>query len=91
MRAATTIVLTGGSAPRTREFLQWFQGVMMRSVERANVTITRVDDNGQPVARWILRNALPVKFTGVGLKATGNEVAIEVLEFTHEGLAVASE
>ncbi|MBL8980615.1 MAG: phage tail protein [Gemmatimonadetes bacterium] len=91
MRASTTIVLTRGSAPRSREFLQWFQGMMMRTVERSQVTITRLDENGQPVARWILNNALPVKFSGVGLKATGNEVAIEVLEFTHEGLSVSTD
>lgn len=91
MRASSTVVLTRGSAPRSRKFLHWFQGVMMRSVERAQVTITRLDENGQPLTRWILNNALPVKFSGVGLKATGNEVAIEVLEFTHEGLSVSTD
>jgi len=29
-----------------------------------------------------------VKIEGPGLKATGNEVAIETLELAHEGLAI---
>ena len=33
-------------------------------------------------------NAWPVKLEGPGLKATGNEVAIESIELAHEGLTV---
>jgi phage tail-like protein len=37
---------------------------------------------------WKANNCFPVKMEGPGLKATGNEVAIETLELAHEGLTI---
>jgi phage tail-like protein len=38
------------------------------------------------VAAWFFSNALPERLTGTGLNARGNEIAIETLELSHEGL-----
>ena len=38
------------------------------------------------VAGWFFSNALPERLTGPVLNARGNEVAIETLELSHEGL-----
>ena len=57
-------------------------------VQRRNVTITLLDEQRQPVLRWLLRNAWPVKIEVPALNATGNEVAIETLELAHEGLEI---
>jgi phage tail-like protein len=38
------------------------------------------------VAAWFLSNALPERLVGPGLNARGNEIAIETLELSHEGL-----
>jgi phage tail-like protein len=40
---------------------------------------------------WKIQNAFPVKVEGPGLKATGNEVAIESIEMAHEGLELQNE
>ena len=40
---------------------------------------------------WKATNAFPVKIEGPGLKATGNEVAIESIEIAHEGLTIQNE
>ena len=40
---------------------------------------------------WTATNAFPVKIEGPGLKATGNEVAIESIEIAHEGLSIENE
>jgi len=37
-----------------------------------------------------LANAWPTKITGTDLKADGNEVAVESIEFEHEGLTVVN-
>ena len=37
---------------------------------------------------WKASNAFPVKIEGPGLKATGNETAIESIEVAHEGLTI---
>ena len=39
-----------------------------------------------PVAVWFFSNGLPSKLTGPTLNASGNEIAIESLQITHEGL-----
>ena len=55
---------------------------------RHDVTIQLLDETQQPVITWNLSNAWPVKMCGPELKATGNEVAIESFELTHEGLTI---
>ncbi|HEX2572313.1 MAG TPA: phage tail protein [Polyangia bacterium] len=39
-----------------------------------------------PIAIWYFRNALPAKLSGPMLDAAKNEIAIEQLELSHEGL-----
>jgi len=39
-----------------------------------------------PIAMWFFKNALPEKLQGPTLNAKSNEIAIETLELTHEGL-----
>ena len=38
--------------------------------------------------RWNLTRAWPSKWTGPGLNAKNNEIAMETLELSHEGLDV---
>jgi len=66
----------------------WFKSVRDGSVFRTNVVITLLDDQRKPVRRWKLSNAWPRKYTGPAFNAKGNDVAIESLEVTHEGLDV---
>ena len=40
---------------------------------------------------WKVMRAFPVKVEGPQLKAAGNEVAIESIELTHEGLELQNE
>ncbi|MGA1871566.1 MAG: phage tail protein [bacterium] len=54
---------------------------------RKDVSITLVDDEGTDKIEWTLENAWPTKWTGAGLNATGNEVAIESIELAHEGIS----
>ena len=39
---------------------------------------------------WALSNAWPNKITGTDQKATGNEVAVESIVISHEGLTIVS-
>ena len=65
---------------------QWRQNVMNGKIERQNVTITVNDESREKAVLWDLRDAWPSKWTGPELKANANEVAIETLEFCHEGI-----
>jgi phage tail-like protein len=42
----------------------------------------------KPVMTWEIQQAWPVKVEGPSLNAKGNEVAIETVEFAHEGMLV---
>ena len=64
----------------------WFDGVRDGSRDARDVRIVLLDEQRRPVARWLLRDAIPVRWQGPTLRAAGNEVAIETLELAHERL-----
>lgn len=65
----------------------WRRTVMNGVIERRTVTIILLEETGQTEKlRWNLRAAWPSKWTGAELKSSANEIAIETLEFCHEGV-----
>lgn len=66
----------------------WFGQIQMNTISRKALTISLMDENGKPTMVWQVQNAFPVKVTGTDLKAEGNEIAIESIEFAHEGLTI---
>jgi phage tail-like protein len=64
----------------------WIKSVLEGNVQRADGTITLLDESRQPVMKWTFRRAWPCRWTGPTLNAKGNEIAIETLEICHEGL-----
>jgi phage tail-like protein len=67
---------------------KWRQQVEEKGPEDARVdgTIELLDTRGQPVATYKFRQGWPSKYQGPDLKADSNEVPIETIEITHEGL-----
>jgi phage tail-like protein len=55
---------------------------------RKDCTVTMLDFEGQPVVTYSIINAWPKKYTGVGLAADSNEVAVEGITLAHEGFEV---
>ncbi|MCQ3975936.1 MAG: phage tail protein [Anaerolineae bacterium] len=53
---------------------------------RANGSITMMDQHLSPVARWDFENGWPVKVSGPQLKSDGNEIGVEELSISHNGL-----
>jgi phage tail-like protein len=68
------------------ELWNWRQRVVDGDVDRRNGSIILQDDSGQDQVRWNFRNGWPCKLQGPHLNAHGNDVAIETLEISHEGL-----
>ncbi|MFI9550371.1 phage tail protein [Nonomuraea endophytica] len=67
---------------------EWFNSIKAGTVTRRVVTVSLLNEARAHAMTWKLRDAWPVKIEGPGLNATGNEIAIETLEFTHEGVEV---
>lgn len=70
------------------DLFKWHAAVSAGQIleQRKRITIVVQDEAGTDKTRFIVENAWPVKYDPSDLNAKGNEVMIEVLEFTHEGL-----
>lgn len=64
----------------------WIENAINGNVERKDVTIVAIDEEGNDAATWVITSAWPSKYTGPSFDAKGNAVAIESLELAHEGM-----
>jgi phage tail-like protein len=87
----SNITMKRGILPSDNEFFEWLNTTKLNKVERRDIVIKLLNEEHEPVMVWKARNAFPVKVEGPGLKATGNEVAIETVEIAHEGLIIENE
>ena len=71
------------------ELWKWRQTVVDGKTERRNGSIVLLDDKGAEKLRWNFTNAWPSKWTGPSFNSTGNSIAVETLEITHEELTRA--
>lgn len=91
LKKYSNIVLKRGIVAGDNEFFNWLNSINLNKVERRDITISLLNEEHEPVMTWKAVNAFPVKIEGPGLKATGNEVAIETMELAHEGLTIQNE
>ena len=64
----------------------WRKTVTDGDIERKNASIVLHNEKHDEVVRWNLVNAWPSKYVGPDLKANANDIAIESIELTHEGV-----
>jgi phage tail-like protein len=86
----STVVLKRGVS-LNRNLWQIFNATSAgKYAARLQVTITLMDQSGNPAIRWQLSRAMPIKFKFADLNAKGTEVGIEELHLAHEGLLSVS-
>ena len=86
----SNVSLKKGVFIRDNKLFDWFNTINMNTIQRETVTISLLDEEGNPTMVWKLVNAWPTKVTGVSLKSDGIEIAIEQLELAHEGLTIGN-
>jgi phage tail-like protein len=64
----------------------WYKQVVMGNIERRMVTITLLDSQKTQIKSWSFKNCIPVSWKGPELKSDGNAIAIESVQFVHQGL-----
>ena len=69
---------------------KWLNTIKLNKPERRDITISLLNEEHNPVMVWKVKNAWPTKITSPGMKATGNEVAIESIEIAHEGITMGN-
>lgn len=90
LKKVNNISLKRGVTQSNNDLYNWFNNNGTPNVERRDVTITLLNDSGEPVMVWVALQAWPIKCEGPGLKATGNDIAIESVELVHEGLTLTA-
>lgn len=90
LKKFSDITLKKGIFKSDNKFWDWFNEIKMNTIQRKPVTISLLDEAGAPTMVWTLANAFPNKISGTDLKAQGNEVAVETIVISHEGLTIAN-
>lgn len=91
LRKFSNITLKRGIVKADNDFFKWLATIKLNQVERRDLVISLLNESHEPVMVWKVARAFPVKVEGPGLKATGNEVAIESIELAHEGLELQND
>lgn len=91
LKKYSNITLKRGIVKSDNDFFKWLVTVKLNKVERRDLVVNLLNEEHAPVMVWKIHNAFPVKVEGPGLKASGNEVAIESIEIAHEGLELQNE
>ena len=71
------------------ELWKWHQSAAAGKTERRNGSVVLLDETGAEKLRWNFTNAWPSKWSGPTFNSTGNAIAVETLEITHEELTRA--
>jgi phage tail-like protein len=80
------IVLKRGIV-REKLLWDWYRAGLVGTLgARRGGIITLLDPTGEPALSWGFVGGLAVKWSGPGLNAMQNEVAVESLEIAHQGL-----
>lgn len=64
----------------------WHYGFVEGKGKRRDGVIILLSDLHVPNNIWSFRRGLPVKYSGPAMNATQNNVAVETIEITHEGI-----
>jgi phage tail-like protein len=85
VKSFPNLVLKRGLA--TSELWDWYCKVASgkASFQRQNLTIALKGGNELPLVRWEIMQALPIKWVGPSFKSGGGELAVESVEFIHQG------
>jgi phage tail-like protein len=64
----------------------WVRRALSGAVGPGTVTVTLLDSQREPVCVWELRGARPLKWNGPDFNASANDVAMEEVVLTADGL-----
>lgn len=90
LKKYSDVTLKKGVFKSDSKFWDGFNEIQMNTIRRKAVTVSLLDEAGAPTMVWTLANAWPTKITGTDLKAEGNEVAVETIVISHEGLTISN-
>lgn len=88
LKSFGNVTLKKGIFANDNKFWDWMSEIKMNTIMRRTVKVSLLDEAGEPKMVWTLDNAFPTKISGTDLNSQSNEVAVETIEISHEGLAI---
>lgn len=85
MRKFTNIVIKRGTF-KTTKFSKWMAAIPGSKKFLTDIEIVQYDEKNNKVAAYHFKKAWLTKVQGPALEAGGNEVVVEQIELSHEGL-----
>ncbi len=82
------VTLKKGVFINGKNFQEWYEKISMNSIPRETAIIDLLEESGNPIMTWTLKNAWPVKISSTDLNSDANEIAVETMELSHEGLTI---
>lgn len=78
-------VVTGVSVPT---LFAWINSIQLNRVDKKDVYVRLCDESGAAVVSWKVINAFPTKLDAPSFTANSNDVAVESMELTADGVVV---
>src|SRR5262249_5354822 len=69
-------------------FWNWIRQAMQGHVQRTDGAVVLLNEAREEVMRWMFKRDCPPKGAGRSLNAKNNEIAMESLEISHEGIDI---
>lgn len=88
MAKVSDVTLKKGTFSKDVALFDWFNQIKLNTIKRKDVVISLLNEQGKNEIIWTLEKAFPIKFEATDLDAKNNDVAIETIVLTHEGLSV---
>ena len=82
------VTLKKGIFKDDTSFWDLYNAVKMNKVKPLVIVISLLDENNDVAMSWQLANAFPSKITAADMKSDANDLAVESMELTHEGLSL---
>lgn len=81
------LVLKRGAIPANSVFLSWcnkiLEGGLDQPIQPHDFKLNLLDASGSVLVSWEFSSAYPVKFSVSSFHSTGNDVAVETIEFAY--------
>ena len=81
-------VVRGKSVPA---LYKWINSIQINQLEKRDIFVRLMDENGDAVISWKVINAFPTKLDAPSFDANSNDAAIESMELMADGIAIEEE
>lgn len=84
------LTLQKGIVKADSYLFDWISTIKLNTVEKRDIRIDLLNENGEPTVSWTVINAFPTKLDAPSFNASNNEVAIETLSLMASDLKISN-